>query len=335
MDINRENYMIWITDFYDGTLSDIQKEALYSFLELNKDLKEEFDSFKDIKLHPDISSRMVSKEALRKSIFDIDPELNEDEIALLTSEYGNTGLFIESAGLKLSPEEIDFPDKNKLRRIPRRSAIIKLGTRALAIAAGLAILISLFLFLPENNKPAQVYMAARMIPFNNSSIQGSDRLAPVLSDQRISPRAIRIMPREAVATLTEPADIVTPELIREEIFIKTVSFPDRVVLASAEEIQMPSLIEIEKQEVPLDYPDLSPRQFLALNFRKHILNEEDADAEKLKAYEVADAGISGLNKLLGWEMQFEKVTDEEGRLKAYKFTSQLINLDRKTKIADD
>lgn len=335
MDINRENYMIWITDFYDGTLSDIEEVALLNFLELNKDLKEEFTSFEEIKLHADISTRMTGKESLMKSIFDVDPELNKKEIEVLTSEYGTTELFIESANLKLIPEEFTFPDKNKLRKIPLRTTIIKLGTRGLAAAAGISILISLLLFVPGNKNPDQVYVASRMIPFNNSSEQVQDKLVPVLSDRRISPRAISIKQRETVSDLAENNVIKPPMVKREEILISPVSYSDKVVVASLDNIDMPSLLEMDENDIPFDYPNLSPRQFLALNFRKLLMKEDEENTEKLKAYEVADVGINGLNKLLGWEMQFEKVTDEEGRLEAYRFVSQLINIDRKTKIADD
>ena len=85
MKINRDNYIIWITDFYDDALSAGEKVVFLNYLDLNPDLKEEFELFEEIKVHPDISSR-IDKASLHKSVYDIDPELTVEEFDLLTSE---------------------------------------------------------------------------------------------------------------------------------------------------------------------------------------------------------------------------------------------------------
>ena len=40
--------------------------------------------------------------------------------------------------------------------------------------------------------------------------------------------------------------------------------------------------------------------------------------------DLAKAGITGLNKLLGWEMSLQKNTDESGDIKSYYFSSRLL-----------
>ena len=78
----------------------------------------------------------------------------------------------------------------------------------------------------------------------------------------------------------------------------------------------------------------SPRQFFAKNFREKILMEENPTAERLTTIELADATVTGINKLLGWEMKLEKESNNSGMLNSISFTSQLIKFDHKLKNSD-
>ena len=332
MKINRDNYIIWITDFYDDRLSVEEKEVLLSFLDLNPDLKEEFEIFKEIKVHPDISSR-IDKASLHKSVFDIDPELTVEEFDLLTSAYGTKKDFISSASLKLLAQDIEYPYKNGLKRIPIRRKTIFILTRGLAAAASIALIFSLFTLLPGNRNTSETYFTARVVPFNQTPVDNHKTLIPILSNKRVSPKQINIRDsfRESVST----ENIIADQIIeREVIQVSPVSYIGEAIVSGTEKEYPQHLIPVNEIDVPIDYPDLSPRQFLAMNFRKIVLKDDEENAEKIKLHEYAGAGVDGLNKLLGWDMKFEKEIDEEGRLKAYKLSSQLINLDRTTKIAD-
>ena len=52
MEINRNNYEVWLTDFMDGKLSATRTEELMSFLDQNPNLKEEFEGLETIILKP-------------------------------------------------------------------------------------------------------------------------------------------------------------------------------------------------------------------------------------------------------------------------------------------
>ena len=52
MQIDRSNYEIWLIDWLDGNLNDIQAEELQLFLAENPDLKEEFDELAMFRLNP-------------------------------------------------------------------------------------------------------------------------------------------------------------------------------------------------------------------------------------------------------------------------------------------
>ena len=337
MDINRDNYIIYITDFYDGILSAEEKEKLSNFLELNQDLKEEFDLYTDTKLYPEISCR-IDKSPLHKSLSDLDPDLNAEEFDLLSTEYGTQEDLEQSAGLVLTPPLLEYPHKDKLKRIPYRLGALRLTIRILSIAASIALIVSLFIILPARSDLSQTYSSASVLPFNIQKESVNHRLTARLQENRIALRQVHLKeaPQEESANDNSISSQDSPVVLREQaIEISPTTYSNLVTINASNNISQSLLLQMQVIDIPLDQPGLSPRQYLAMNFRKHLLKESVENSENLKVYEVADVSIIGLNKLMGWEMKFEKETDQEGHLMAYKFTSQLFNLDRKTKISDD
>ena len=65
-------------------------------------------------------------------------------------------------------------------------------------------------------------------------------------------------------------------------------------------------------------------RFIARTFREKILKETKAKDSPMKAYELAKAGVSGLDKLLGWEMALDEKKDANGVLKSVYFSSKIL-----------
>jgi len=75
-------------------------------------------------------------------------------------------------------------------------------------------------------------------------------------------------------------------------------------------------------------------RFIAKAFREKILKENTSQDSPLKGYEIAEAGVTGLNKLLGWEMALDKNNDENGELRSVYFSSKILKFNgpvKKTK----
>ena len=79
--INRLNYEIWFLDYSEGNLCNEDKDHLFSFLESNPDLKEEFESFQIFELE-DEKSVFGNKHNLKKQIT-IDQIEGLDEFEIL------------------------------------------------------------------------------------------------------------------------------------------------------------------------------------------------------------------------------------------------------------
>jgi hypothetical protein len=72
-------------------------------------------------------------------------------------------------------------------------------------------------------------------------------------------------------------------------------------------------------------------RFIAKTFREKILKEKTAKDSPLKGYELAEAGVSGLNKLLGWEMALDEKKDENGELRSVYFSSRMLKFNAPVK----
>ena len=66
MNVDKSNYEIWLIDWLDGNLNEIQCEHLLCFLNENPDLKEEFDELATFRLKPSGKS-FPAKDRLKKT----------------------------------------------------------------------------------------------------------------------------------------------------------------------------------------------------------------------------------------------------------------------------
>ncbi|HAM10542.1 MAG TPA: hypothetical protein DCP74_09785 [Bacteroidales bacterium] len=86
------------------------------------------------------------------------------------------------------------------------------------------------------------------------------------------------------------------------------------------------MISLSVDNQPQPEERWAPGRFVAKLFRDKILKEGTTDDSPIKGYEIAEAGVTGINKLFGWEMTFEKNNDENGELKSIYFSSKILKI---------
>jgi len=103
-------------------------------------------------------------------------------------------------------------------------------------------------------------------------------------------------------------------------------------------------LSVKNDLIKPNYYDITPvyyeersniEKFLAKNIRGKILKNESSEEIPLKGYEIAEAGMTGLNKLLGWEMALEKNNDENGELTSVYFSSRVLKFNAPIKKQGD
>lgn len=153
--IHRENIQEWLLLYADNELSEVEREAVESFLHSNPDLRQELETLLELRFMPD---QVQSKKLLQSLYVPIDG-LTDEEISQLL-DYSdeeadaNTKSFIkqkieEDSGwhdyyISLiqakhrPPLEIVFPDK---RRLYQKTSVFRLSAGTILRAAAILLLI--------------------------------------------------------------------------------------------------------------------------------------------------------------------------------------------------
>ena len=356
MQINRSNYEIWFIDWLDGNLNNIQVEKLIQFLKENPDLKEEFDELSSVRLKP-TEKTLPNKNHLKKSTENI----TDSQFELMCIAYAEKDLSSEQCSelkeivehdtdkkrifelfqkTKFTPTPVSYRGKNLLLRRTigqkaLRFAIIGLSAAAVSLFAIIAFISKTNIVRDNYQKTAQ--------SIQSSGGNGRDRSLHLdystnASQKIISDASARIAIQMLVHTgqsagttipipgklHTEQDSLPTPPP-RPSVFVEKVTFSPEIILEGNG--ISGSLISLKPNvAIPSDYDDGQSRfsKFIAKAFREKLLREKTPKDNPLKAYEIAEAGITGLNKLLGWEMALDERKDENGRLKSVYFSSKLL-----------
>jgi hypothetical protein len=363
MQIDRSNYEIWIIDWLDGNLNNSQVVQLNLFLDENPDLREEFNDLTHSKLlSPDILFK--KKENLKKSPSDISQAQFEylcaaylendlsisqkeeiDEIVKKNPERKNT--FDQIHRTILIPDKTGYKHKNLLLKRTSYKKVIWLSVKGLSIAAAISLLIVVYTLIPsttssEKKNTAQSQVADSMIKRPSSEIARESRVLESKSE------TTEKIAENRFASAKKKINIITPHrdttALSADTFITTIDNPKM----SVEKVPVHSPVELRKgiadntlvQSIPK--PEISVTRaeknhsagFISKTFREKILRIKTPDETPVTGYEIAEAGVSGLNKLLGWEMALDMKKDENGQPKSVSFSSGILKIQAPVKKRD-
>lgn len=139
------------------------------------------------------------------------------------------------------------------------------------------------------------------------------------------------------SNLLKPGDQLLKKPVIPETAINKV--PVNLHIDLREEIVSNTLItsDVIFTAPPYDNDGNKISRLIAKTFREKILKENSLQDNPLKVYEIAEAGMKGINKLLGWNMTLKKKNDENGELKSIYFTSAILKFNapvKKTELSE-
>lgn len=353
---DRSNYEIWFIDWLDGRLSDQQVEVLEDFLRRNPDLAEEFRALSSISLKPH-SDRYAHREDLFKKPSDLSPsQFDYLCIADLENDLSAEGILeLEEAmegnperkkeydlirRIKLTPPDIRFKHKDRLRRSTPLRKLIYYSAIGLSAAAAVALFV-IFYNPGTPVVPAQGSLTANSatIPEENgtpaesgiTAVNGNENESAALQERvKKDPASNRETTRPLIAELTEdvpsltatdqevPAEIsrfsLEPVPLALHMAIRGIDNPSGTLIAFTPEIRVP-LFDDGRSNV---------NRFLARVFHEKIMRDTIAGDRPVKVYDIAGAGIAGINKLFGTALALEKNTDDTGEVTSVYFSSRLV-----------
>ena len=350
MKISRSNYEIWFTDWLDGNLSPSQSEEFEIFLTENPDLREEFTGLSEFNLKP-LTSTFPLKEQMKKperemshaqfeilcaAWFekDLSSEQQTDLLEMIDSDPEKRKAFDLIGKMRIVPPAIQFRNKKKLFRRTTTAILIRLSLTALSAAAVIAVVL-LTGVLKQRAQPGKITNVAETVSNVSNEKTEPDLPARIQFDPQSGskstsnlPSVARLEPVEKAAGIIEDH---SPVITRNPLIIEKIAFHVTPVISENPDADslVPTIIEPGAEVL---YDDRSRiGKFIAHTFRDRILKEDIPEDTPLKGYEIAEAGIGGLNKLFGWEMALTRNNDENGELKSLYFSSRTIKFNAPVK----
>jgi len=352
MKIDRNNYEVFIIDFFDGKLDAEATSALMLFLDENPDLKEEFELFKQPLPKP---KQIVfeKKETLKKQAVKAVAEINEDsyenyfigfyEGDLNQEEKADLEIFLglneflqkefELFGkLKLQADtSIFFPAKETLKKKPERRIIYY----AVSVAAIVLLFFSIYPFFKNETPSTRIHEGTQL-----SAIQKADPIKNISQEVEtkvLIPENKRKPIELAVEIPAEPENTIEPEnnslaaieLIEiplEEIISTDYALAENqaeyIAFADVPEETLP---EKEKKSAIGRVINKNVGGLLAVFKRekKNSLDEDDPGFVKF-----LDQSLLVFNTITGSDKELTKVYTIDGKLASYGFEGGAVNLSR-------
>jgi hypothetical protein len=351
MKIDRSNYETWFIDWLDGNLNESQAGQLKTFLAENHDLAEELQEVSEIRLitcenefrrkssiqkNPsDLSGDQFDNLCARYIENDLSVHEKNELLEIISADPERKKIFDLFSNLKLVPYKISYIHKKSLLRRTPLQNVVRISVTALSAAASVAILIVTSYFLSDkdtNNEPGlsqYIYNDGR-VSHSSFPIAAADYVSTI---NRPDMQRIQSYP-VAVNDLTAPEEISENnqttedgQIIQRVNLLTTVALPDY----SDIKLAISSNGNYNLQELNFTLPEESEDRwavgkFLAKSFREKILKQDTSDESPIKGYEIAEAGVTGINKLLGWQMALEKNSDPNGEVKSVYFSSKILKI---------
>jgi len=358
---DRSNYEIWLIDWLDGNLDGEQAELLMAFLDENPDLKEEADSLAATRLSPK-KEKPFRKDLLKKASADLSsPQIEYLSAAYLENDLSssqvkeleenlsqnseNKKIFDIIQRTRLKPPVVHYKHKNLLMKETRGKRILRFTLTGLSAAAVVAILIISFIALPRfltsENEELALTLSTDTIFLQPAKILVSPENVVPGKQQQLNEANIPVLSIIPVQESHEmniapaiPESVDSAFLPARTMEYRIAKVPDISGVEINRELPVVTLVASNisiSESVDYDYGRGRIRRFLASTFREKVLKTKEFNDSPLKTHEIAEAGIDGLNKLLGWDMALVKTTDEDGELKSFYFSSRVLKFNAPVK----
>jgi hypothetical protein len=279
---------------------------------------------------------------------DLNPEQSLELKEIVASDASKSTIYNTYRRLRMVPGTEKFNNKASLRKNTFDSRAGRISLIAMSTAASVAIIVTTinwFTQYTQNEIARQNSIVTITEP--GQTVPEQPAVENTITNQTLTtsapPRntdAQRERPlSEAIITTieSETAGIIPENSTGSQ---KSETSGPKPLSGDVSVVKLSSPIQSEKlasvftgADIPYHGP-ISLKEHLAINFREKILGEDIPDISPLKAHEIASAGITGINKLLGWEMDLDITEKETGEANSLAFTSRLIKFQTPIKKAN-
>ncbi|MFC2114627.1 hypothetical protein ACFLRI_04695 [Bacteroidota bacterium] len=347
--INKQNYEIWFIDFLDQKLNQDEIAELTHFLKEYPDLAEELDGLSGVSA-PSAEVTFENKVHMKKTLNDMLPhefdsfddfmiaklegdlDLSQQKrfITLLDddTDFAKEYSFFEQTQLKAN-NTIVFPAKSGLKRglifqVYRNSFSYTISLAAAAILLLIALTINIkyldsnFLF---SDQTATLYpdvdiSGQQVMPIYRPRIivQATSYQAPINSaflKENVAVQNSGLSKKPEKQTLPEKSIVPGDELT-------LIEFPEK-----RENNNFRFEHDILEKEPEINTDKINPKDYLKRKFRIRAFNSENEKDknERITIWELAEAGVKGIGKLLKKDIDLQRDYDENGKLIGIEFNT--------------
>jgi hypothetical protein len=346
MDNGRINIEEILKKYFEGAAAKSEVKIAEDFLLLHPEDMESFVDKWNLSLEPQEKEYFL-EEILYKSFSD----LSEEQMMLLAAAAAEGDLTMEDASelnesfnsvssgkisvsdykkLKLSPFDEGFRYKNRLLKISPKSRVIR---RSVFYALSAAAVIALFILTAPLSKKA-------VNDINPATfIAGTITRQPVITEKPVNNAEIKVSVSSKVTknasirpevtekdTQTESAILKTETLSTIDIPEKQTSLPSLAIAGDVRPVAVyANVITRDMNPVPVTEENWLIKGITGAVAKISNLRKND------NTFDIADQGIKGINKLLGWNMRLEKVAAANGEAGVIKFRSDLVGFSKPIK----
>ena len=360
MQIDRSNYEIWFIDWLDGNLNSLQIAQLRLFLDQNQDLREELDDLTPLNL---VSSgfSFPCKELLKKSPSSISltqfeylcaaylendlTRSQQTELKEIINTYPDKKKTFDLIQKTiLAPTRISYQNKSLLLKRTTAQKFIRLSVIGLSTAAAISLILITYPLIPGNsslklNSSAHNFLSDSTLqkppPVRAADIIINDS-KPVPAENKNEIRLANPHKKDRVITksdkvIAQSNDSMARNIDNKDMTVHKVPVYAQVDLSKG--IVSNTLIASKSTITIPDAEDPGSRvgKFISKNFREKLLKEKTPPDAPLKGFEIAEAGVAGLNKLFGWQMALDMKNDENGQPKSIYFSSKILKVNAPVK----
>ncbi len=359
MAINRHNYEEKLIDFLEGQLHEAERGELFLFLEANPDIKDQFDSLRNEFPIIDSDAGIVfpQKEKLTKRpvghvyidefswlcIAKLEGDASPFDLAklhdLLTENPSLASDFVLFERAKLAPSSsIVFDHKGRLTHKRVGSSFV---IQRYAVAASIAAFM-IFVSVPTEN---QLENSSRFSYSSVNPVSGDSQPRETISvsaqttstfvaNSLVAVPKIEKLEYRVAARLDTTVEHVEPVAITEQQFAALAPIKAQVIIDKGEHI----VLGATDSDVRLMHmnPEENPSRFLSVGeyLAEKVVEKSGIDpkftgsSSKAKFWQIAQAGIKGVSRVLGIPVKIDKVYDKEGNLLKISIDSKLLAVSR-------
>jgi hypothetical protein len=359
MNIDSSNYEIWLIDWLDGNLNSLQVEELKLYLEQNSDIREEFNDLASMILMP-ADILFPHKEHLIKSPSD----MSGSQFEYLCTAYLENDL-TDSQQVELLDIVIRYPDRKKTFDLIQQTILLRgreeyryksllhkrtifhkgiwLTVAGLGTAAAIFLIIIVFSAIYETSALKINTSSHNFVPDStlqrSSSVMAKERILtenrPVQIEKKSKNRFVSINNMDkanASINILAPSDDSTIRKTEN----KTMTLNKVPVHPQVNLLKETAGETLIASNLSFTMPDVENERsragrFISRTFREKLLKEKTPPDSPLKGYEIAEAGVTGLNKLFGWQMVLVMKNDDKGQPSSVYFNSKILKVNAPVK----